>query len=63
MRWFRRRRKRPAVTPPQRDVPDRDLNDPSVHTPGTFIDSWANMPGGQPDEDHRPNVSDLHGRS
>jgi len=32
--------------------------------PGTFIDSWANMPGGQPDDDdHRPNVSDLHGRS
>lgn len=61
MGWFRRRQRDDR---PRRDVPDRDLNDPAVHMPGTFIDSWANMPGGQPDDDdHRPNVSDLHGRS
>ena len=52
MGWFRRRHVRPEP---------RDLNDPDVHMPGTFIDSWFNMPGGQPDDDDRPSVSELKG--
>ncbi len=57
MRWFRRRRRGAPVEPA------RDLNDPDVHTPGTLIDSWFNMPGAQADEDDRPTVSELKGRS
>ncbi|MEM9038927.1 MAG: hypothetical protein AAGD33_03420 [Actinomycetota bacterium] len=58
MRWFRRRR-----SGGDDDAPRLDLNRPEVHTPGTFIDSWFNMPGAQADDDDRPTVSDLHGRS
>ena len=52
MGWFRRRVQPDTV---------RDMNDSNVHTPGTFIDSWHNMPGGQPDDEQRPTVSELKG--
>lgn len=54
--WFARLRQLDFAT-----AESRDMNDPTVHTPGTFIDSWHNMPGGQPDDDQRPTVSDLKG--
>ncbi len=54
--WFARLRS--LDTPPS---PPRDMNDPAVHTPGTFIDSWHNMPGGQPELGRRPSVSELKG--
>ncbi len=52
--WFRRLR---ALD--ESPMPERDLNDRNVHTPGTFIDSWHNMPGGQGDDEQRPTVSRL----